>query len=217
MSLKVKGKVVVIAKTLFDFYLRLVRDYFGRGYYHYYLVPHRETKTSVEVHDILKDVYKVTDHRTARARRKAKGLANCNVVMFERYACIVATEGEHEILDWNLFQDIRKTALRIGKYEIFFLGYKKGGREKISVRIPKTDLKKIRKTLYAPKHGTPLALLSKKEVEYYLSMISPYTFEGIQNQRFNQLKRVNKERKRAGLPAVKWPDVQPFWLKQKSS
>lgn len=193
------------SKTLFNFLKRLSKDYFSHGYYWYYQVNIPENKNSEEIEKKLINFYKITSHSQIRQRRKEKGKANCNVVIFRNIAVIVATEGEHENLNRELFTDIREESLTILGNEIFIIRHRKGGQLKASVRIPKHRLKLIKKRLGG------IALHNEERVRGYLKNLSNYTFEGIQAQKLALLKKINKRRKKAGLRRIEWEDVKPFW------
>ena len=199
----------MIVTALFFFWQKLSRDYFSNGYFYYYRVPIPEHTTAWQVSMKLKDDYKVSRHSQVRQRRKENGLAVCNFVIFRDMAIIVATEGEHETLKRRNFRDIRKKSLVIDGYELKPIALKKGGRLKISVFRTEKKFKEAKKTL------EKIALHSPRKVEFHLRKFAPYTFEGMQNQRFELLKMVNVKRKKAGLKPIKWAETKPYWEKKK--
>lgn len=201
----------MIVTALFIFWQKLSRDYFSNGYFYYYLVRIPSHTTAWQVSMKLKDDYKVSRHSQVRQRRKEKGLAVCNFVIFKDIAIIVATEGEHETLKRRNFKDIRKKSLVIYDYELKPIALKQGGRLKISVFRTEKIFKDAKKTL------EKIALHSARKVEFHLKKFSPYTFEGLQNQRFELLKMVNTKRKKAGLKPIKWAETKPYWEKKKEN
>ena len=195
----------MITKTVFDFLRRLSRDYFSNGYYYYFVVKIPPHRTEEQVSEKLTDVYKVSSHSRTRQRRKEKGLANCNFVIFKDVCVIVATNGEHENLRRRDFKDIRKKSLVILGHEIKPLFDKNQKKLKITVNIPEYRYKLFARRL------NKIALHNQNKVMNYLKNLSPYTFQGIQKQRFESLTMVNNKRKKAGLKLIKWSETKPFW------
>ena len=195
----------MITKTVFDFLRRLSRDYFSNGYYYYFVVKIPPHTTQEKVSEKLINFYKVSSHSQTRQRRKEKGKANCNFVIFKDVCVIVATEGEHENLRRRDFKDIRKKSLVILGYEIKPLFDESRKKLKVTVNIPEYRYKLFRKRL------EKIALHNQDKVMNYIKNLSPYTFQGIQKQRFESLVMVNKKRKKAGLKLIKWSETKPFW------
>ncbi len=196
---------LMIAKSVFDFLRRLIRDYFLNGYYYYFLVKIPPHSTQEQVSDKLINFYKVSSHSETRQRRKRRGKANCNYVIFNDICVIVATEGEHENLRRRDFKDIRKKSLVILGYEVKQSFNRYQNELKITVNIPEYRYKMFRKRL------EKIALHNEEKVINYIKNLSPYTFQGIQKQRFEGLIMVNKKRKKAGLKLIKWEETKPFW------
>ena len=192
------------AKTYFDLLMRLSRDYFSNEYFYYYAIEIPENKDIELIKHNLQNQYLITNHFETRRRRKRKGLANCNVVILNKTAVIVATEGEHEEVKKRNFNDIRQKPLVIFGYEIFISGKKKGGIDKASVRVARSRYEKIKKGI------SKISLHNQDRVTSYLKSISPYTFSGIMVQKYNLIKQINQRRKTAGLPLIKWEDVKPY-------
>lgn len=193
------------AKTLFDFLMRLTRDYFSREYFYYYEVQIPEKKDEALIEEKLKQVYEITHHYEIRRRRKLKGEANCNVVIYNKKAIIVATEGIHAEVEAREFKDIRKTPLEISGYEIFISGYIKGGIPKATVRITPARYQKISKQV------NQIGLHNKQKLIDYFNRLSPYSFSAINQQKFTLLRKVNKRRSKAGLPRIEWEKPKPYW------
>jgi hypothetical protein len=195
----------MIAKTIFDFFKRLTRDYFSNEYYYYFVVKIPPHTTQSKVSEKLTNFYQVSSHSQTRQRRKKKGKANCNFVIFKDVCVIVATEGEHDNLRRRDFKDIRKKSLVILGHEIKPLFDKNQKKLKITVIIPEYRYKLFTRRLER------IALHNQDKVMNYLKNLSPYTFQGIQKQRFESLAMVNKKRKKAGLKLIKWSETKPFW------
>jgi hypothetical protein len=197
----------MVAKSCFDFFKRLTRDYFSNGYYYYFVVEIPEHRTAEQVSKKLTEDYKVSNHSEIRNRRKKAGKANCNFVIFKNICVIVATEGEHETLKRRQFKDIRKKSLIIENHELKTGLFQKGGRLKTTVCLPQYRYRAAERKIEA------IALHSVRKIVFELKNFSPYTFEGIQNQRYKLIEIVNSKRKRARLQPIKWQDTKPFWAK----
>lgn len=209
----------MIASSPFEFYKRLSKDYLSYEYYFYCWVKIPEHTTAWQVAKKLTEDYKVSRHSQVRQRRKEKGLAVCNFVIYKDIAVIVATEGDHETLKRRQFKDIRKKPLVLKEYELRPIAYKKGKRLKISVFLSEWRYRQVKNYL------EKIALHDERKVKNYIKKSFPYTFEGMQNQKFKLVKMVNEKRKRAGagkskgkgVKQIQWEDTKPNWSKKKQS
>jgi hypothetical protein len=192
------------SKTLYNVLIRLSRDYFSRKYCHYFVVEIPKHRPLSEVSEKLKNDYRISSHSQARQRRKEKGLANCNFVIYDnqnialekRLCVIVATDGEHETLKREQFLDIRLQPLTLLGNELFMQST-----EKASVRIPYYRFKQIKTSI------DTMRLHNKQRIVGYLYNLSKYSFSGIQEQKIYLMDRVNKKRKKAGLELIRWEEI----------
>lgn len=198
--------------SIFELFLRATRDYFSHGYFYYYFVS---TKKNLDEKRLRKaeiklyKTYQVTFCRTRRHRRKKKGLANCVVLRYKQKFLILATEGEHENLERHHFSDIRTTPLRFAGHEMFIWRTRTGGLPDASVRMIKSRLKAIRGILQR------IELHNESKVRAFYQRISPYPFDGINEQKFKLLKNTNRRRGKAGLTKIGWQEVKPMWMYEK--
>ena len=200
--------------SIYEFFLRMTRDYFSHGYFYYYLVPKRQNfdeKRLRKIETKLYQFYKVTSCRTRRHRRKKQGLANCVVLRYKQEILILATEGEHENLERELFSDIRTTPLRFAGHEAYIQGFRKGGLPDASIRMKPSRIKRIKKILKA------IELHRKSKVIAFYQSLSPYPFDGVNLQKFNLLKKTNRRRGRGGLGKIRWTEIRPEWMYKSKS
>ena len=200
--------------SIYEFFLRMTRDYFSHRYFYYYLVPkkqHFDEKRLRKIETKLYQFYKVTACRTRRHRRKKQGLANCVVLRYKQEILILATEGEHENLERHLFNDIRTTPLRFAGHEVYIQGFRKGGFPDATVRITWPRFNKIKKILRI------IELHRRSKVIDFYQSLSPYPFDGVNLQKLNLLKRTNRRRKRGGLGRIHWTEIKPRWMYESKS
>lgn len=198
--------------SIFELFLRATKDYFSHGYFYYFFTTPKKDfdkkklrRTEVKLYK----TYQVTSCRTKRHRRKKKGLANCVVLRYKQKFLILATEGEHENLEKQHFSDIRTKPLQFACHEMFIWRTRKGGLPDASVRITKARMKAIRKILQR------IELHKEDKVRAFYQKLSPYTFDGINEQKFKLLKNTNRRRKKAGLSRIGWNEVKPMWMYEK--
>ena len=200
--------------SIYEFFLRMTRDYFSHGYFYYYLVPkkqHFDEKRLQKIETKLYQFYKVTSCRTRRHRRKKQGLANCVVLRYKQEILILATEGEHENLERQLFSDIRTTPLRFAAHEVYIQGFRENGLPDATVRMTWPRVNKIKKILKV------IELHRRSKVIAFYQSLSPYPFDGVNLQKLNLLKRTNRRRRRGGLGRIRWTEIKPKWMYEKTS
>jgi hypothetical protein len=170
--------------------------YLRYGYVRYAQRHIPEGKDLQKVDTKLLDVYRVTDHHTTRARRKNKGLANVVYLRFQYTFLLLATEGDHETFNTIYSLDIRTNPLYIHHYSV---GIKQN---RPHIIIAPQHFKKLRH------HAMAIALHRYPKVAHFLTALSPFSFAGINNQRWKLYCEVNKKRKKAGLPRIKWQEIE---------
>src|SRR5882757_1222449 len=122
------------AASINGFVQQLACNLINKGYWYYVVgeVPARKAPGAID--QKLIDLYKLDQSKWARARRKAKGLANVAYLRYHRFFVLVATQGEHILYQREaVVRDFRHKALRFHGYSI---GCGKGsdGRYHSSVR-----------------------------------------------------------------------------------
>lgn len=140
--------------------------------------------------------YGVTFHRTTRANRRKKGLANVVYIRFHQTFILLATSGTHEAFDRIISRNFYTTPLHFRGYS---LGLKQG---KPHLIITPKRYKAIRKELQN------IALHNQSKVTAYFQRISPFRFAGINQQKWKLFLEVNQRRKVAGLAQIEWSEAK---------
>lgn len=185
------------AKTL-GLFLSKVMLYMRYGYVRYAVREIPATKDIVEVDRKILTAYGVTFHRTSRATRRKKGLANVVYIRFHHTFILLATYGTHEAFDRIVSRNFNTTPLHFRGYS---LGIKQS---KPHLIIAPTRYKAIRKELQN------IALHNQSKVTAYFQRISPFRFAGINQQKWKLFVEVNKRRKVAGLARIEWAEAKKW-------
>ena len=166
------------------------------GYVHYYSRSIPEGKIKTEIDKKLVLLYDVTQNRNVRAKRKKEGLRNIFYFRYKDKFILLATEGIHREFDKLSFEDFRVTPFTIFGYSI------KVKNQKPDIRITQKRFSQIRKKALI------IATHNQSKVEEFLREVSPYSFKGINQQRWKLYLLINQKRKAAGLAKVKWDEVK---------
>lgn len=112
------------ATSVAGFVQQLAVAYIGRGYFFYVLGEIPEKKDPSVIDERLIEKYGIEIGKTARARRKASGLANIQYLRFERSFVLLATHGKHPFFDreGSLIRDARELPIKFGGYSISYRG-----------------------------------------------------------------------------------------------
>ena len=175
------------------------------GYLHYTVIEIPEGKDLEKIDRKIIDCYEVTFCRTTRQRRREKGQSNVIYIRYDRLFILMATDGNHgkfgEIPHYNFTSS-----------PFHFRGYSLGIKEgKPHLQISPRRFKVIKGQV------DKIALHNKTKVVAYFRRISPFRFEGITTQKWKLMKAVNKRRKVAGLPRLKWEEVKGWQVTTASS
>jgi hypothetical protein len=110
------------ATTVAGFIQQLAVAYVGRGYFFYVTgeIPERKDPRGVDARIIAK--YGIAIGKTARARRKAAGLANLQYLRFRTHFVILATRGTHRFFEdeRKFIRDVREHPIKFGGYAVSF-------------------------------------------------------------------------------------------------
>src|SRR5271170_4168257 len=90
------------ATSVVGFIQQLAVAYVGRGYFFYVTGEIPERKDPRGVDDRIIEKYGIAIGKTARARRKAVGLANLQYLRFGRTFVLLATPGRHPFFEKEL-------------------------------------------------------------------------------------------------------------------
>ena len=111
------------AATLEGFVQQLAVSYLCRGYRFYFQgrIPAGKDPRAVDAKLIAR--YGVTASKFERARRKARGLANVQLLRFGRHLVLISTPGERNPLsDDHKLQDAHEVPIKLGGYAVSFRG-----------------------------------------------------------------------------------------------
>jgi hypothetical protein len=110
------------ATSVAGFVQQLAVAYVGRGYFFYVTgeIPDRKDPRAVDKKLIAK--YGLSIGKTARARRKAAGLANVQYIRYRRAFVLLATRGVHPFFEEEraFIRDARKVPIKFGGYAISY-------------------------------------------------------------------------------------------------
>lgn len=179
-------------------FLSKVMLYMRYGYVRYAVREIPPTKDVNRVDRKILTSYSVTFHRTTRANRRKKGLANAIYIRFNYTFILLATSGTHEAFDRIVSRNFHTTPLHFRGYS---LGFKQG---KPHLIITPTRYKAIRKELQN------IALHNQSKVTAYFQRISPFRFAGINQQKWKLFVEVNKRRKIAGVALISWDEAKQW-------
>lgn len=173
-------------------FLFKLNHYMRYGYVHYYLREIPSHKDLLEVDRKLLLTYDVTNNRMLRAKRKKEGVRNVVYIRFNRTFILLATEGKQPAFDRLKFLDFSDSPL-------YFFGYSVGVKQgKPYIQIEPLRYKRLKKV------AEKIALYQHDRVEKFLKKVSPFSFKGVNGQRWKLYKLVNLKRKKAGLLRIQW-------------
>ncbi|NER26426.1 MAG: hypothetical protein F6J89_02065 [Symploca sp. SIO1C4] len=185
-----------LVDRLSKFIRKIAIDYLRYGYTRYAVRLIPEGKDLEKVDQTIITSYGVLFCRSARARQRAKGLANVVYLRFGQRFILLANQGKHPEVEKRDFKNFLDHELYIDGYTI---GVK---RNKPCVMVAPRRFRSIRK--YALK----IALYNKQRLTTFLQNISPFSYPGINEQKWKLFLAVNKLRKRAGLARIEWEEAK---------
>jgi hypothetical protein len=172
---------------------QLAVGYVGRGYHFYVVgwVPDGKDPRAVDEKLILK--YGITPSKAKRARRKAAGLANVQLLRYQRFFVLLATAGKHHFFEEERpnVRDARRVPIKFGPYSV---SYKAGHPH---VRIAREEFLNVSALLQS------IALRrSADELENEVNQLPYEPYAPVKRQLFQLLRKVNNMRNAAGLPPL---------------
>lgn len=179
-------------------FLSKVMCYMRYGYLRYAVREIPATKDLYQVDRKILVAYSVTFHRTTRANRRKKRLANVVYIRFNHTFILLASHGTHEAFERIVSRNFHTTPLHFRGYS---LGIKQG---KPHLIIAPTRYQAIRSELQN------IALHNQSKVTAYFQRISPFRFAGINQQKWTLFLEVNKRRKVAGLARIEWTQARQW-------
>lgn len=193
------------------FVQQLACNLVNNGYWFYVVgeVPRKKDPAAVDAK--LIDMYGLDQSKWARARRKAKGLANVAYLRYGRFFLLLTTAGEHTIYHREgAIRDIRRQPIRFHGYSI---GCRRGtdGRYHSSVQIDPDTFTELRDYLLGlTAHRSP------DNLEHHLRNTFPFMpYARVRRQILRLVREVNEARRTAGFEPVEVPNmrriiVRPF-------
>jgi hypothetical protein len=179
------------------FVQQLACNLVNKGYWFYVAgsIPRQKDPRAIDLK--LVALYGLDLSKWARARRKAKGLANVAYLRFDRFFVLIATSGKHLLFERESFvRDIRRQPIHFHGYSI---GCGKGsdGRYHASVKIHADEFAAIRAHLLdlAPQR-------SGESVRYELQTLRFVPFARVRRQLLRLCREVNESRRQAGLTTI---------------
>jgi hypothetical protein len=195
-----KEKRTYQVQTLGEFLWKTAM-YMRHGYMRYALRIIPEQKDPGKIASKLILHYDCTYNRAIRRQRRKKGLANVVLLCFGKQFLLMATDGEHPE-----FEKIE--SLQFSEDPLQFSGYSIGVKQgKPYIKMVSRRFRGIKKTL------TWMAVHDLERVTRYLKEVSPFTFRGVNDQRWKLYRMVNRKRNLARLELVKWGDISPVLTK----
>jgi hypothetical protein len=110
------------ARSVSGFIQQLAVGYVGRGYFFYVVGQVPEGKDPRAIDEKLIEKYGVSGSKSARARRKALGLANVQYLRFKERFVLLATHGEHLffIEEAGQIRDAREMPIKLFGYAVSY-------------------------------------------------------------------------------------------------
>jgi hypothetical protein len=181
------------ATSIAGFVQQLAVAYVGRGYFFYVKgeIPERKDPRAVDLRIVEK--YNIAVRKTARARRKAAGLANLQYIRFERTFVLIATHGRHIFFEQErgFIRDVREVPIKFAGYAI---SYRSGHPH---VRIEQRQFLELKAWfLDASTHRSRESL----EMEFRKLPFEPYA--PVRSQLFSIVRRLNERRAAAQFEPV---------------
>ena len=177
-------------------FLFKLNHYLRYGYVHYYSRTIPEHKSKEEIDKKLVLLYDVTYNRALRAARKKKGIRNIIYLRHKSQFILLTTEGSHPEFDRLKFNDFRTKSFIFHNYSVIVKN------QKPSIKIEHRRYNQLRKKAQIIAHH------QHEKVEEFLRGVSPFTFKGINQQRWKLYKLVNQKRKSGRIKKIKWGNIK---------
>jgi hypothetical protein len=163
-------------------------------YYYSRTIPEHKSARTIDRKLVL--LYDVTFNRAIRKKRKEKGIRNVIYIRYKNLFILLATEGNHSQFDRLHYDSFSDTPFKFMHYTI---GTKQ---QKTNVQLSHKFYSILRKK------AVKIALDDYTKVERFLREISPYSYRGINEQRWKLYRIINQKRKKSNLIRIKWDDVK---------
>lgn len=187
-----------VTTSVEGFVQQLAVAYITHGYWFYVAGEIPEGKDPAAVDVKLIERYGIAISKWARCRRKKQGLANMQYLRHRRFFVLLATKGRHEFFERERasIRDVRRAPIKFAGYSI---GCRKGRDKRwhASVRINPGDHAGLKAAL------AEIGLRRGADaVAREFARISFQPFGPVRRQLLEALRKVNRERKAAGLSVL---------------
>lgn len=179
-----------IATTPVQFVRKVAIDYLRFGYVRYKRLDIPNGKDIGSVEGKLFDCYDIIACRTTRSRRRSQGAANVVFVRYHRFVVLLATEGVHPQFDKLVWYDFRYAPLHFSDYTVGL------HHNTPCVRVGKAVWSEVERRFER------IALHRQEELERKINSLPYARFPGVISQKIALVSRLNRRRKRAGLPPI---------------
>lgn len=177
-------------------FLFKLNHYLRYSYVYYYSreIKNRDDFQNVDTKLVL--LYDVSFDRNLRASRKKKGIRNIIYIRYKNRFILLATQGFNHQFDKLSFLDFRVNSFLINGYSVKVKG------SKPSIRLEKPRFEKAKAKAKTIAHHDVI-----KVTEFLSRGVSPFTFQGIQQQRWKLYQLINRRRKAGGLKPIHWEAI----------
>lgn len=186
-----KHEVKGVGQFLFklNYYLR-----YGYIYYYARTIPLEKDPKEIDTKLVL--LYDVTYNRNLRAVRKKKGIRNIIYLRYKHEFILLASKGTHHQFERLRYYNFQSTPFQFHGYSVMVKG------DTPSIKLEEKRYTTLRKKAHIIAHH------KHEKVEEFLKSVSPFSFAGVNNQRWKLYKLVNQKRKAAGLKKIKWEIIK---------
>lgn len=185
------------AASVEGFVQQLACNLVNKGYWFYVAGTIPGKKNARDIDAKLVELYSLDISKWARARRKARGLANVAYLRYGNFFVLLATAGEHLIFERETFiRDVRRQPIRFHGYCIG-CGRGSDGRYHASVRIGDEAFHELRVRLLDLAVRRNRATLADE-----LQSIRFVPYARVRRQLLRLLREVNEARRTAGFEPV---------------
>lgn len=198
------------AATAVGFVQQLACGYLQHGYHNYVVGEIPEGKDLRAVDARMVERFELETSRATRARRKLRGLANCQYLRYRRFFVLCATDpvGEHEFFKVHSAGQVRHIKDHPIAFAGYSIGYHRGVDRKwhVSIRIHPERYQDVKALL--------VDIATKRSREQLVAEFRRLPFEPyapVRRQLLNILRAVNRERVVAGLDQVTQADLNAAW------
>lgn len=181
------------AKSVEGFIQQLAVSYVGRGYWFYVAGTIPEGKDPAAIDAKLIRCYGIDLSKWARARRKARGLANMQYLRHGPFFVLLATHGRHLFFEreGEQVRDARRTPIRYAGYSVSY----RGGHPHVRIDQAQYNLIKAFLVEEAVRRSSDSIAAAFRSLPF-----EPYA--PVRRQLLNLLRAVNKARRTVRLDAV---------------